>query len=281
MTERSIEAVCRDCGRPLSAHGDVRVARCAGCFETFLQARDADFLSSYASLGVTSRRVVAETCLRALVMESPPHRKVLAMTIMEQYVAAAADLIGLYHAVKRRHEQPVMRGFLEFKLDRSSALAFFQEISAASDEDVLASLGLPHPEEVGQRCPSLPPSDAKDLAKALRQMIFDLRYVTNTGETAALALAQMAGESGQARALATQTDWLDSKGLRGDQVASIALDGTRRTVNISAISVDEKRLQGVVSTINAMTRAAQDLIYGVLSMHQEDGRRRDVDRRQA
>jgi hypothetical protein len=276
VSERSIEAICRDCGRPLSSHGESRVARCEGCFETFLRARDADFLSSYASLGVTSRRVVAETCLRALVMESPPHRKVLAMTIMEQYVASAADLIGLYHAVKRRSEQAVMRSFLEFRLDRSSAVAFFQEIAGASDDDVLAALGLPYPEEVEQRCPSLSAGDARDLSKALRQLLHDLRYVTNTGETAALALAQMAGESGQARALATQTDWLDSKGLRGDQVATIALDGIRRTVNVSAISVDEKRLQGVVSTINAMTRAAQDLIYGVLSMHQEDGRRRDL-----
>jgi hypothetical protein len=281
VAERSIEAVCRDCGRPLSSHGESRPARCEDCFDSFLQARDADFLSSYASLGVTSRRVVAETCLRALVMESPPHRKVLAMTIMEQYVAAASDLIGLYGAIKGRANQAVMRTFLEFKLERSSALAFFQEIARGSDEDILVALGLPHPDEVPRRCPSLSKKDARDLTKALRQMLYDLRWATNTGETAALALAQMAGENGQARALAAQTDWLDNRGLRGDQIATIALDARRRTVNVSAITVDEKKLEGIVTNINAMTRAAQDLIYGVLSMHQEEQRRRDVMRREA
>jgi len=275
MSDTSLEAVCRECGRTLSSHaGETRPARCDGCFDTFLTARDVDFLSSYAELGVTSRRIIAETSLRALVMESPPHRKVLAMNIMEQYVQAAGDLIGLYGALQSRGRAPVMRALLEFKLDRDSAVAFFQEIATKSEYELLASMGLPQPDDVARRCPSLSKRDVKDLARALRQLTYDLRYTANQGESAALALAQMAGESRFGAALTNQSRWLDNVGLRPDQVAAIAIDGRRRTVNVTAISVDEKRLEQVLSHINAMTRASQDLIYGVLTMHQEEERAR-------
>ncbi|MEX2245988.1 MAG: hypothetical protein WEC75_04810 [Dehalococcoidia bacterium] len=279
MNERSLESVCRECGRPLSSHpGEMRIARCEACFDGFLQARDVDFLSSYVELGVTSRRVVAETSLRALVMESPPHRKVLAMHIMEQYVLAAGDLIGLWHALKARDSAPVMRTFLEFRLDRTAALAFFQEIASKADGELLAELALPQPEDVARRCPTLPKRDANDLTRALRQLTYDLRYATQTGETAALALAQMAGERRGGAALTNQSRWLDSVGMRPDQVAAIALDERRRTVSVTAVTVDEKRLQNIVGHINAMTRAAQDLIYGVLTLHQEDERTRRLER---
>jgi hypothetical protein len=274
MDKRALEATCRDCGRPLSFHGETRPARCAECFEEFLRARDAEFLSSYAELGVTSRRVIAETSLRALVMESPPHRKVLAMNIMEQYVQAAGDLIGLYEAVKQRGRQPVMNAFMAFSLDRPSALAFFREITSTPQQELMEALGLPMPDEVAHRCPSLSKGDAKDLRRALEQMLYDLEYTGRMGETAALALAQMAGESRGGAALVQQSAWLDNVGLRKDQVAAMAIDSKRRTVNLTAISVDEKKLQGIVSNINAMTRAAQNLIYGVLSMYQEDERLR-------
>jgi hypothetical protein len=246
--------------------------RCAECFESFLQLRDKDFLSSYAELGVSSRRVIAETSLRALVMESPPHRKVLAMHIMEQYVSAASDLIGLFAAVKQRGRAPLMSAFMEFSLDRASALGFFREIMSTPPQELMDALGLPMPDDVAARCPSLSKGDAKDLRRALNQMLFDLDYTAKMGETAALALAQMAGESHAGAALVQQSAWLDSVGLRNEQVATLALDAKRRTVNVTAISVDEKKLEGIVSNINAMTRAAQNLIYGVLSMYQEQER---------
>jgi hypothetical protein len=52
----------------------------------------------------------------------------------------------------------------------------------------------------------------------------------------------------------------------------MAIDGRRRTVNITAISVDEKKLQNVVTQINAMTRAAENLVYAVLTVYQEQER---------
>lgn len=274
MTDRSLEALCKDCGTPLSFRaGETRPARCQGCFDRFLSAKDAEFLSSYAELGVTSRRIVAETCLRALVLESPPHRKVLAMSVIEQYVLAAGDLIGLYGALKQRGKRPLMQVFLESRLDRDAALAFFREIAERSPRDFLDALGLPMPDRVAERCPSLPKPDAEDLQRAMEQMLSDLRYIADMGEGSALALAQMAAEQRIGPSLANQTAWLDGVGLRKDQVAAISIDGRRRTVNVSAITVDEKKLQNVVTAINAMTRAAQDMIYAVLTMYQEDRRR--------
>jgi hypothetical protein len=276
MADRSLQASCRDCGRPASAHAAGDAVRCEPCFDDFLRARDIEFLSSYAALGVTRRRVVAETCLRALVMTTPPQRKVLAMTIMEQYVAAASDLIGLYHAIKRRAIAPVMRTFSEFTLDRATSVAFFQEIARTPAPELLDTLGLPQPSDIARRLPSLSKADARDLARALDQLLYDLNYVAQPGETAALALAQMAGEAERSVVL-KDTAWLDDIGLRNDQVASMALDPRRRTVNIAAVTVDEKKLERVISAINAMTRAAENMLYGVLSIEQQ----RAVDRGRA
>jgi hypothetical protein len=271
--DRSLEPVCRDCGRPISAHaGETRPARCDDCFGRFLHVRDRDFLSSYSELGVTSRRLIAETCFRALAMDSPPHRKVLAMHIMEQYVNAAGDLIGLYHALKQRGRVPVMRAFMEFKLDEASAAAFFREITTASGPELLAALDLPSSATLASRCPSLSKSDVKHLSRALDQLVYDLQYTTRVGESGVLALAQMAGADTGGPALVHQSAWLDNVGLRGDQVAAIALDAKRRTVNLTAIAVDEKKLEHVVSAINAMTRAAENLIYATLTMYQEEER---------
>lgn len=256
----------------MSSHGESRPARCEACFEGFLRARDAEFLSSYAELGVTSRRLIAETCLRALVMETPEHRKVLAMNIMEQYVAAAGELVGLYYALKNRSAKPVMQAMLDFKLDRNSAVAFFAEITQTPSHELLANIGLPQPDALAERCPSLSADDVSDLRKALDQMLYDLSYTGKIGETATLAIAQMAGERHVGAALVKQSAWLDSRGLRSDQVAAMAIDGERRTINVTAIAVDEKKLENVITNINAMTRAAQNMIYGVLTMHQEDER---------
>jgi hypothetical protein len=273
MEERALEATCRDCGRPLSFHGgETHAVRCAECFEGFLRARDAAFLSSYAEIGVTSRRVIAETAFRALVMESPPHRKVLAMHIMEQYVNAASDLAGLYAALKQRGREPVMKAFLEFTLDQRSAAAFFREIATMSSAEILAGLGVASADQVPRRLPSLSSRDAKDYTRTIEQFVYDLAFTAKIGETAALALAQMAGEQLGGGALVHQSAWLDSTGLRPDQVATMAIDAKRRTVNLTAISVDEKKLEQVLTYINAMTRASQNLIYAVLTMYQEDER---------
>ncbi len=274
---RSLEATCRDCGQPLSFHaGETKPARCIECFDGFMQARDIEFLTSYAELGVTSRRILAETCLRALVTESPPVRKVLAVNIMEQYVHAASDLVGLVYALRQRGQQPVMRAFLGFKLDRASALAFFQELATTPQSELMESLGLPMPDEIAKRFPSLSKSDARDLKRALVQMLGDLTRTGDMGEGVALALAQAAGEGRAGAALTKQSAWLDNVGMMPHQVASIAIDEQRRTINVTTISVDEKRLENVISVIGAMTHISSSLIYATLTAHQEEGRSRRI-----
>ncbi|HYM15489.1 MAG TPA: zinc-ribbon domain-containing protein [Dehalococcoidia bacterium] len=277
ITERALDALCRDCGRPLAAHPVGRAAvRCPECFDGFLRERDFEFLSSHAELGVASRRIIAETALRALVMESPPHRKVLAMHIMEQYALAASDLIGLYYSVKQRGREPLMSAFLGFKLDRPAAAAFFREMATTPGPELLASLGLPDVDAIAVRCPSLSKSDVRDLRKALVQMLGDFERMGEMGEPAVMQLAQFIDDDRGGMAIIKRSDWLDNLGLRPDQVAAIAIDGRRRTVNVTAISVDEKRLQNVITAIDAMTNAASNLIYGVLTMEQEKRRGRSA-----
>src|SRR3990172_3809690 len=136
MAERRLEAACADCGRPLSFHPlqaeEGRPVRCETCFDQYLRDIDHDFLASYAELGVTSRRTVAETCLRALVLEAPPARKVLAMTILEQFLLASADLIGLCAALRERERLPIVRSFLSFRLDGEASGAFFGGLPEAA-----------------------------------------------------------------------------------------------------------------------------------------------------
>ena len=159
-----------------------------------MQVRDSDFLASYAELGVTSRRIVAETMLRALVMETPPVRKVLTMQIMEQYVHAAGDLMGLYSALKQRGNEPVMRTFLQFKFDRAAAMAFAQELANTPHTEIMAALRLPMPDEIAHRCPTLSRSDVRDLRLAMTQMLGDMKRIGDMGEGPMLALAQAASE---------------------------------------------------------------------------------------
>lgn len=276
----ALESLCRDCGRPLSFHvTETAPARCASCFDTFMQVRDSEFLGSYAELGVTSRRIVAETMLRALVMETPPVRKVLAMQIMEQYVQATGDLMGLYSALKQRGQQPVMRAFLQFRFDRAAAMAFAQELANTPPTEIMASLGLPMPDEIAYHCPSLSKGDVRDLKLAMTQMLGDMKRIGDIGEGPMLALAQAASEQRSGAALTKQSAWLDNVGLRPDQVAAIAIDDHRRTISVNAIAVDEKRLVTVVSMIGAMTHVASTLIYAVQTMEQEEQRRRAVSER--
>jgi len=273
MNERALEQTCRECGRPLSFHDGPHAVRCERCFTEFLAIRDREFLSSYAELGVRSRRIVAETALRAIATESPPHRKVLAMHIMEQYVLAASDVIGLWHALKQRGRMPLMQAVMDFKLDRNAAVAFFQEVATTPGRELLQAIGVPTPEQAAARYPQFPKRDLKDFRKVVGQLLYDLEYTVQPGETAALALAQMAGEGRMGAALVQQSAWLDRVGLRANQVAAMAIDAKRRTINLTAISVDEKKLQQVLTQINAMTRAAENLVYAVLTVYQEEERR--------
>jgi hypothetical protein len=264
-SDRALDVTCRECGSAIVPEpwADDAV-RCASCFEDYLRAIDHDFLSSYLELGVASRRTVAETCLRGLVLESPPARKVLAMAIMEQFLLASGDLIGLHRAIKHRDHEPIVRSFLSFRLDGLMSEAFFDELVTSADKELLTSLGLPMPSMIETRYPGLDVEETLELTRAIVALVRDLR-ATATRSSSALLLGELTAKSGPA--LAAQATWLGGT-MRPDQVASLVLDERRRQLVVQTVSVDEHRLGEVVDAIDCMTRAASNLIYAYLTVNE-------------
>ena len=247
--------------------------RCEPCFEGYLRGIDHDFLASYGELGVTSRRTVAETCLRALVLENPPARKILSLAIMEQFLLSSADLIGLYSALKSRHHEPIIRSFLSFRLDGEASRAFFAELQEAPDGELLEALGLPTPERVSTHYPALEAGAARDLTGALQSLLLDLRTTAQRSDASWL-LAELAGQVRGGPALGDRSSWLPKSSLRPDQVASLVLDERRRQIVVQAVPVDEHRLAEVVDAIDCMTSASSNLIYAYLTVQDEEERLR-------
>jgi hypothetical protein len=208
---------------------------------------------------------VAETCLRGLVLDTPDHRKVLAMTIFEHYIQAMSDLAGLFIAFSKRKQAPILKSFLEFKLDAASAGAFFDAVQSLNDEALLRALELPLPAEVPHRCNHLSRQEALSVSIALHHLVLDLRKATERGDAAALALAQLSAQSGGV-VLAADARWLNGSGpdLTPDQVAVLALDAKRRALSIQGLSADETAMGRVVDAIDTATRAASNLIFAYL-----------------
>jgi hypothetical protein len=256
---------CSDCGTALEylAEGN----RCPACFDAYLTGLDAGFLESYRRFGCRSRLVVAETCLRGLVLDTPEHRKVLAMTIFEQYVQAMNDLAGIFIALRNRQQAPVLKSFLEFRLDAASAALFFEAVQSVSNAELCAALDLPMPYEVASRCGHLGPEEARELEIAVHHFMQDVRKATDQGEGAAMALSQFAGAAANA-VIANDASWLDGGSeLTPDQVALLVLDNRRRAVTVQGLTADEGAMGQVVDAIDTVTRAASNLIYAYLQSH--------------
>ncbi|HEY8172453.1 MAG TPA: hypothetical protein VIH21_05150 [Dehalococcoidia bacterium] len=260
---------CDDCGDALVVRDDETALRCTSCFDGYLREIDLEFLQSYAKLGVTARRTVAETCLRGLVLENPPARKILAMAIWEQFFLSSGDLIGLARSLRERDETPIVQSFLSFQLDRESAYAFFAQLNGDGDIDLLASLGLPAPEAVSTRCPTLNPQDARSLSGALDALLRDLR-TTAERNSSALLLSELSGQVRGGPALTDRPSWLAEGAMRPDQVATLVLDQQRRQFVLRAVPVDEHQLGEVVDAIDCMTRASSNMIYAFLTVADED-----------
>jgi hypothetical protein len=259
--------LCSDCGSEIEPH--VGEARCPACFDNYLYGIDVGFLDSFRSFGARSRLIVAESCLRSLAMESPEHRKVLAMTIFEQYVLAMSDLAGLFTAFSRRHEAPILRTFLEFRLDAPASAGFFEAIRSASQAQLCQLMDVPLPSQVAAACPHLSKDDAYSVSVAIHHLDQDLRKVTEHGESGALALAQMAGQIGGA-VIASDARWLDgaASGMTPDQVAMLVMDSRRRNLYVQGLTADEDAMAKVVDAIDSATRASSNLIFAYLETHE-------------
>jgi hypothetical protein len=257
------QETCTDCGTALDLAYEGE--RCPVCFDSYLESIDVGFLENYRKFGCRSRLVVAETCLRGLVTATPEHRKVLAMTIFEQYVQAMNDLAGLFTAFRKRSEAPIIKSFLEFRLDAANAASFFDTVQSITDVELCAALELPLPGQVRYLHPHLDEKDAYSVAVAIYQLVQDLRKATDKGSEGALALARFAGESGGA-VLADDGKWLNGAGssISPDQVAMLVMDPKRRSIYVQGLTADEGAMGRVVDAIDTATRAASNLIYTYL-----------------
>jgi hypothetical protein len=257
------EDYCSDCGTALEHGHDEE--RCPVCFDNYLTSIDVGFLDSYRKFGCRSRLVVAETCLRGLVLATPEHRKVLAMTIFEQYVQSMNDLAGLFIAFRNRDKAPILKSFMEFRLDAQNAAAFFDAVQSVTDVELCASLDLPLPGQVRYLYPHLDEKDSYSVAVAIYQLVQDLRRATDQGNAAAMALAQFAGQAGGA-IIADDAKWLNGAGskLTPDQVAMLVLDSKRRSIYVQGLTADESAMGKVVDAIDTTTRAASNLIFAYL-----------------
>ncbi len=198
---------CDDCGLPAVHAGD-EATRCPACFERHLYTIDVGFLDSYRKFGARSRLIVAETCMRGLVLAAPEHRKILAMQIFEEYVLSMSDLAGLFTALMNRRNAPIMKTFMEFRLNETNATEFFEAIQSVNDFELVRALGLPATNEVAAACPHLDEEDAYQLAVSIYQLLQELRKVTDPGGSGALALAQVAGAM-RGAIVASDTSWLE------------------------------------------------------------------------
>ena len=267
MATREVEPRCAVCNAPVAASPDGRSVRCADCFETYLRGIDAAFLDNLSRFGIRGRQVVAETCLRALVLANADDRKLLGMTVYEQFVQAASDTIALHRALRRRRSEPIAQSFLEFRLDGPTARAFFAELTATGAAGMLAAVDLPSPAAL----PALPGMDRKDrreLEKALRAAIADFEQLTAFQELGERALSVAADHLRGSTALADRTQWLAGRAIRPSQVASIGLDTDGGRLDIAALRIDEERLEQVVNGIDIFTRLSRNLIHAFLTLHE-------------
>jgi hypothetical protein len=267
MSERSLQPLCTACGRPVEGVEGERGVRCEPCFDAYLRSVDAGFLEHYAEFGVRARRVVAETCLRALVLANAADRKLLGLTIYEQFVGAATDLMALVAALRARAAAPIARTFLEFRPDAETARRFFADLCLTGGVDFLAALGLPPPERVQ---PALPRAVNRDVVRALREALADLARLRDLRDLGERALALAAAHFQAGVTVAGRTGHLAGRELSPAQVASVALDARRGRLDIAALRVDEERLAQVVDAIDVMTRLARNLTYAFVTLHEPE-----------
>ncbi len=266
MSSNSLQPLCLNCGQPVEGAGRNQAVRCGDCFDGFLRSVDAGFLEHYASFGVRSRQVIAETCLRALVLANPADRKILGLTIYEQFIGASTDLMALVAALRSRVSVPIARAFMDFRLSPEVTARFFADAARLSGVELLATVGLPPPET---RHPSLPDKVGKDVTRSLREVLADLHRLNEFRELGERALGLAAAHFRAGVLPAGDTRWLAGRDISPAQVASVAMDARRGRLEVAALRVDEARLEQVIDAIDVMTRLSRNLAYAFATLHDD------------
>lgn len=265
LAETPSVPICLECGARTDP--DHRAERCDLCLDIDLRSIDAAFLDSYARFGARSRQVVAEACLRALVLSDLADRKILGVAVYEQFVQASVDLINLYYALQERDQRSIAHSFLRFNLDQVHCLNFFADVIEFSSTDLLDLLGLVHPDRVPLLFPDMTKRESRELVKTLREVLADIDRLSDFQEIGETALVRASEQMHAVSALTDRFPWADAGRLGGDQVASLAIDLHRGRISLNALNVDESRLGEVVDGIDVMTRLTRNLIYAFLSIN--------------
>lgn len=258
---------CAECGALLEQGRPPDARVCLDCFDTYLRALDADFLDSFGRLGARKHIIMAEACLKELVLSDSADRKLLAMGIYEQFIASAADLLAVYHALLERGHRPIMRSILQFELDRARVVDFFARLTSEGPREMLDAAGLPHAEQVAWLPSDLDTAERKQVRAALIDALADLERLVAYEEVGERALVGAAQRLAGPMPVIEQTGWLEGRKIEPGQVAALALTAGGRRLEVNVLSTDEETLGNVVDGIEVMTRLVRNLIFAYVSLH--------------
>jgi hypothetical protein len=192
----------------------------------------------------------------------------MGMRIVEEYLAAAEEFMGLYMALRGRAVQPVVRSFMHFRLNPASLTAFLNLTQGRDADWILRDLGLPTISDVESARRDIPKRQYKQFRAAVTAVAGGLNRVAKVEHGALLHLSEGLRDS---RALADHVDWLPERSMNPDQVALLVLDQRRRTMATHALAINEPQLERFIDALGAITGAGRDMIWLYLHM-------RDVER---
>lgn len=259
-------ASCEDCGDEFDlTNADPRARVCAPCWDRSLEAIETAFLDNYAKFGAKAHRTVAEALFRSQALADPDDRKVIGMRIVEEYLNAAQDLMALYVALRRRHEQPLLTTFTNFELNAPSVAAFRILTAGRTSDELLRDLQLPTLSDVDAARGDIPRKDWRQFAGAVLAISNGIERVQKVDQGVLLELADGLKQSS---ALAHKLDWLPDRAMNPDQVALLVLNQRRRVLLTHALAVHEPQLEVFIDAIDKITAAARDLIW--LYLHVRD-----------
>ena len=259
-------ANCEECGDEFDlTNTDPRARVCAPCWDRSLEAIETAFLDNYAKFGAKAHRTVAEALFRSQALADPDDRKVIGMRIVEEYLNAAQDLMALYVALRRRHEQPLLTTFTNFELNAASVSAFRILTTGRTSDELLRDLQLPTLADVDAARGEIPRKDWRQFAGAVLAISNGIERVQKVDQGVLLELADGLKQSS---ALTHKLDWLPDKRMNPDQVALIVLNQRRRVLMTHALAIHEPQLEVFIDAIDKITSAARDLIW--LYLHVRD-----------
>ena len=259
-------ASCEDCGDEFDLTGvDPRARVCAPCWNRSLESLEVAFLDNYAKFGAKSHRTVAEALFRSQALADPDDRKVIGMRIGEEYLNAAQDLMALYVALRRRHEQPLIATFTNFELNAPSVAAFRVLTAGRTADELLRDLQLPTLSDVDAARGEIPRKDWRQFAGAVLAIGNGIERVQKVDQGVLLELADGLRQSS---AVTHKLDWLPERSMNQDQVALVVLNQRRRVLLTHALAIHEPQLEVFIDAIDKITAAARDLIW--LYLHVRD-----------